>query len=186
MSINLDEQLHNADWTKQTCDYPLDAMGLCDDRPAVTAAAVGYDGPGGMIALYPLEEEAKLIERENGEAWEDLHVTLFFFEDAEDLPDELTVDDMGPLEGTISGIARFVEGEDGVPVVALPSVVGLNELRAELASQLEGYSERYGFIPHMTLGYDEVKDPDEVLGQHVTFTHVCVASKDDKRFFPLS
>lgn len=186
MGLNLDAQLGNADWTKQTCDWPLSELGVCDDRPAVTAAALSYDGPGGMVALYPLEEEARAIARENGEPPEDLHVTLFFFEDATDLPDELTVDGMGELSGAISGIARFQEGEDGVPIVALPSVVGLNELRAYLTGELSGYSEKYGFIPHMTLGYDEVEDPEGAVGLPVTFTHVCVATKDGKRFFPLA
>lgn len=186
MSLNLDEQLANADWTKQTCDWPLSELGMCDDRPAMIAAALNYDGPGGMVALYPLEEEARAIARENGEPPEDLHVTLFFFDDAADLPDELTVDGMGPLSGTISGIARFQEGEDGVPIVALPSVVGLVELRVYLATHLDGYSERYGFIPHMTLGYGEVADPEGAVGLPVTFTHVCVATKDGKRFFPLA
>ena len=184
--MNLDERLENADWTKQTCDWPLPELGLCDDRPGVVAAALNYDGPGGMVALYPLEEEAREIARKNGEPWESLHVTLFFFEDAADLPDELTVDGMGEMSGKISGIARFQEGEDGMPIVALPSVVGLNELRAYLTGQLSGYSEKYGFIPHMTLGYGEVGDPEGVIGLPVTFTHVCVSTKDDKHFFPLA
>lgn len=187
MPLNVDEQLVNADWTKQTCDWPLSELGLCDERPVarvLTAAALNYDGPGGMVALYPSEDEAKAIAREGGEPWQDLHVTLFFFEDAADLPDELDVGG-GALTGTISGIARFQEGEDGVPIVALPSVVGLNELRASLAGVLDGYSERYGFIPHMTLGYDQAVDPEAVVGLPVTFSSVSVCTKDGRRDFPL-
>ncbi|HEX5031826.1 MAG TPA: hypothetical protein VFX78_10260 [Candidatus Eisenbacteria bacterium] len=163
----------------------LDGPGVWASHEQVTAAALNYDGPGGMVALYPLSEEAKKIARPNGEPWDSLHVTLFFFEDAGDLPDELEVQGLGELAGTISGIARFQEGEVGVPIVALPSVVGLNELRAYLTGQLSGYSERYGFIPHMTLGYDEVDDPEAAVGLPVTFTHVCVSTKDGRREFPL-
>lgn len=185
MPLQVDDLLVNADWPKRTRDVDLQEG---ETRPVDTlvAAALSYDGPGGMVALYPLEEEAQAIARKNGTPWDDLHVTLFFFEDATDLPDELEVSGMGELSGAISGIARFQEGEDGVPVVALPSVVGLNELRAFLTGQLTGYSEKYGFIPHMTLGYGEVEDPEGTVGLPVTFTSVCVSTKDGRREFPLA
>ena len=38
MSMHLDELLHNADWPKQTCDWPLPQLGLCDTMPVVAAA----------------------------------------------------------------------------------------------------------------------------------------------------
>lgn len=40
MSLNVDELLVNADWPKQTCDWPLSELGLCDQRPV---AASGFD-----------------------------------------------------------------------------------------------------------------------------------------------
>jgi len=40
VSFNPDEQLVNADWPKETCDWPLDVTGRCDERAIVAA---GFD-----------------------------------------------------------------------------------------------------------------------------------------------
>lgn len=191
MSLNLDEQLQNADWTKQTCDWPLDELGLCASRPVagVAAAALAYTGGGGMVALYPLPDQAQGLVREGGQPWEDLHVTLCFFPDG--VPAEVfefcqqLAQRFPPLAGNISGVGEFMEGDDGTPVVAFPSVVGLTELRELIAANVEGYSDRYGFIPHMTLGYGGVEDREAVLGQPVTFPALSVVDSTGRVDFPL-
>lgn len=193
--MNVDDTLVNADWTKQTCDYPLDVMGLCADRPVVraelTAASVPYDGGGGMVALYP--GEPGRIARPGGQEASDLHCTLLFFPDGVPAGTygvvEAVASAYGPLEGNLTGVARFQAGEDGVPVIALPSVVGLNELRTVLADECSGYSDRYGFIPHITLGYERdasaVGDPDEVVGLPVVFDAISVVDGGRRVDFPL-
>jgi hypothetical protein len=147
----------------------------------LAAAAAPYTGEGGMVCLYPTPEEATAIARGGGQPAEDLHVTLLYFPDGvpADAEGEIIDGDVQfeGLTGEITGIARFAEGEDGVPVVALVSAPGLGTLRADLARALPGYSERHDFMPHITLGYGDVEDPEGVLGLPVTFSAVLVKNK---------
>src|SRR6185503_20164210 len=90
---------------------------------ALIADAVPYAGGGGMVCLYPKPEEAKAIAREKGQPPGDLHVTLLFFPDGVpgDVEQALADVKFEGLKGEISGIARFAEGENGVPIVGIVS-----------------------------------------------------------------
>lgn len=156
--------------------------GVIELSQSLRAAGVSYEGQGGMVCLYPTSEEAEAIAREKGQPAEDLHVTLLYFEDG--VPGDAT-ELIGDLEfeglaGEITGVARFKEGEDGVPIVGLVSAPGLGNLRTDLARRLPGYSERHDFMPHVTLGYDYVKDEDGAVGLPVTFSSVQVKNKGEE------
>ena len=162
---------------------------------SLVSAAVDHS-TGVMIALYPRPEEAEALAQPEGQAADDLHVTLAFF------PDGLDEQDGGgilarlaslfePLSGAVGGVGRFGEGEDGSPVIALASVVGLNELRAALAAELDlidaSYARDYGFVPHVTLAYGpaDTELPDGVLGLPLTFDAITFKRGQQRHDFPL-
>lgn len=156
-------------------------------------AAVSYDGDGGMVALYPEPSEAEEIAQPGGQPAGDLHVTLCF------LPDGADLEQIGPilagiaeehtqLSGTVSGVGKFQAGEDGVPSLALPSVLGMNELRTDIARSLADagieYATNYGWIPHMTLGYDQ-ESPESVIGADLSFNQITFVNAGDRHDYAL-
>lgn len=149
-----------------------------------------------MVALYPRPEQAQALAVEGGLDPQDLHVTLVFLGEADQINmDQVTaaVDvvarELDALEGTVGGIGHFTEGPDGVPVVALPDVKGLTLLRERVVDEL-GHSgiespSEHGFLPHITLTYvpaDEVEDIEfsEVLGQTINFDVLSVVIANDR------
>ncbi len=151
-----------------------------------------------MVAVYPRAEEADSLAVGEGLEVDDLHVTLVFLGDADELeePDIHAAVSTAALasealEGTVGGIGFFAENEDGIPVLALPDVPGLTRLREDVVSELntqgiESPSE-HGFLPHMTLTYaDDVETPDQsALGQPLHFDSVSVVVADRRTDYPL-
>lgn len=164
--------------------------------PAITAAAVDHSC-GSMICVYPDLVEAAAIARAGGQAAEDLHVTLAFLPSGvdDDLLEPLlrSLEQLArthsPLEGLVSGIGRFQEGPDGVPVLALPSAVGLERLRVDVADALDAHgievASNYGWIPHMTLGYGDVANPEGAVGRPLSFANVTLSRGADRYDVPL-
>jgi 2'-5' RNA ligase/phage head maturation protease len=157
-------------------------------------AAEQQTGRGVMVALKVPQDVAEQIAHPDGTPAENLHITLAYLGDVEDLgghPDDLrdivtpAVNDTGPLAGSIGGIGRFPDSGDGVPTWVPVDVPGLAELRQRVAQALSTsvYSDHvrdnHGFTPHITLGYN-MPDLDPVPATPVTFTQLhCVRGEDE-------
>lgn len=123
---------------------------------------------GVMVALYPPPAVAERIAHTDGSPASDLHVTLAYLGDAEQLPghpDDLThivqmaLADAEPLRGSIGGMGRFPDHGNGIPTWVPVDVPGLAELRQRVTDRLAGHygqvlRTNHGYTPHITLGYD--------------------------------
>ncbi len=158
------------------------------------AAAVDYTS-GSMICVFPQADEQAAMATADGQPADTLHVTLAFLPNGVDGDgDELAAMLMGlaavslPMAGEVGGVGRFKDGGDGAPIIALPDVVGLAELRQGVCDVLKEsgttYATSHGWTPHITLGYGngEYTDP---LGQPLTFTHVAIVDGPLRTDFPL-
>lgn len=129
---------------------------------------------GVMVALYPPPAVAERIAHAEGSPPGELHITLAYLGDADQLPghpDDLThsvqaaLAGVGPLSGSIGGIGRFPDHGDGIPTWVPVDVPGLAELRQRvvdrLASDYSGVLRTdHGYTPHITLGYNLPSVPD--------------------------
>lgn len=203
----------NAPEAADNDEFILLAKGGLSQEQIETAArgvlelAAAESGPDvstlGMVAVYPASDEAETLAIEGGHEPADLHVTLVFLGEAEELPAEAVTAavaqvarELGPVSGTVGGVGRFSEGPDGVPVLALPDVQGLTLLRERIVDEL-GHSgvrspSEHGFLPHMTLAYmtaDEELDlesAEEKLGLPLTFDTVSVVLAGKRYDYKLS
>lgn len=141
-----------------------------------------------MVAIkVPAEVSEKLVELAgrlaNPHDAARMHCTLAFFPDmdaigpeglerAERIVAEVSRKHL-PLTANIVGAGVFNtlnEDEGGYPYVAVLNAAGLNLFQADLVRALvaEGYpvSQKYGYVPHVTLGYDPgdaaVPTPEEL------------------------
>lgn len=137
-------------------------------RPA-TARMVykGGQHTGAMIALFVPDDVAQTIVLPDGEAADELHVTLTYLGKAADIEDPGAIRDVvqaiaqeyAPLTGDINGTARFcTQGEDKDDVfVLLPDLPALPAFRQQIVSELaasgQSHSQDHGYIPHITLKY---------------------------------
>ena len=165
-------------------------------RGTLTAAAQEYDGDGAMVAIYPSPEQQERLAQKDGQDADGLHVTLAFLPeglngDLVELSEwlEMLASGTAMLTGEVTGIGEFAEGEDGVPIFAIPSVPGLAEIRTGVVYLLEmcGFtvSHDYDFVPHITLRYGGEVD-DSIVGTELTFDHLCVATKEQKIRYPFA
>ena len=133
-----------------------EAVRLHEYTPPAVVAAGPEVSTLAMVAVYPTAEQAEALAVEGGEAADSLHCTLVFLGEADGLDADAVTgavaqvcSEVAPLEGTVGGAGAFVEGPDGVPVIALPDVKGLTGLREAIVAELrergvESPSE-YGF-----------------------------------------
>ncbi|MFD3514902.1 2'-5' RNA ligase family protein [Streptomyces sp. NPDC058657] len=151
-------------------------------------------GRGAMVALYLPAGVASRVVRADGTAARDLHITLAYLGDADQLPghpDDLAgvvasaLDGAEPLAGAIGGIGRFPDHGDGEPVFVPVDVPGLNALRERIISALARSSlaaavrTDHGFSPHVTLGYDLPPEIPAVPSLPVAFDTVHVVRGPD-------
>ncbi len=144
----------------------------------VTAAAVDFTD-GSMVALFPTPEQAEALALPDGQPADTLHVTLAFLPEGVEEPEWLAerlaalATWFPPLAGTVGGLGMFAPGDDGVPVIALPDVVGLADLRVAvcelLAESQVVVADTHGFVPHLTLTYGDAR-MDPPLGFPLTFS----------------
>jgi len=181
-------------------------MRLRGHVPAVTAQA---DGPEAstlaMVAVYPRLEEAEALAVEGGLEVDDLHCTLVFLGEVEDVDQEAVSEavaqvalELAALEGAVGGMGEFGETPDGVPVLALPDVQGLTLLRERIVDELGHRGVRspseHGFLPHMTLiSKDPAEDwnaigelSEEVLGRELHFDAVSAVFGDSRTDYELA
>ncbi|MFI1201619.1 2'-5' RNA ligase family protein [Streptomyces sp. NPDC020883] len=157
-------------------------------------AAEQQVGRGAMVALYlPAGITAKIAHRDGTDP-RDLHITLAYLGDADQLPghpDDLAgtvaaaLDGATPLTGKIGGIGRFPDTGDGEPMFVPVDVPGLSELRERIVGALAvsplagALRTDHGFTPHITLGYDLPTDLSAVPSIPVTFDTVHVVRGPD-------
>ncbi|NUL21840.1 2'-5' RNA ligase family protein [Streptomyces lunaelactis] len=157
-------------------------------------AAEQQVGRGAMVALYVPAGIAGRIARLDGTAPRDLHITLAYLGDADQLPghpDDLAgiiaaaLDGAETLSGKIGGIGRFPDHGDGEPVFIPVDVPGLSALRERIVSTLAhsplsaALRTDHDFTPHITLGYDLPPDVPAVPLLPVTFDTVHVVRGPD-------
>lgn len=162
----------------------------------LNAAAVDFTS-GTMIALYPAGPDR--LAAPGGQSETDLHVTLCF------LPNGVTGDrpllvrvlseiayQTDVLSGTVGGMGMFAPGPDGAPVIALPDVPGLAEVRQQVVQALNGsgtdYAQNHGFTPHITITYvpegaQNVQTPD-LVGMPLEFRNLSLVEGPDRMDFP--
>lgn len=137
-------------------------------------------GRGVMVALFPPEQVATQLARPDGTKPEDLHITLAYLGDAENLgTDPQGIADVlrrdlpdwngpGPsnLKGSLGGIGAFPSADSGMPVWVPVDVPGLTKFQLAVQDALFGaghgprVASSHGFTPHLTLGYDlELGEP---------------------------
>ncbi|WP_445520362.1 2'-5' RNA ligase family protein [Streptomyces sp. NEAU-174] len=157
-------------------------------------AAEKQGGRGVMVALYLPADLAEKISHRDGTAPRDLHVTLAYLGEADQLPghpDDLAeivaaaLDGAEPIRGTIGGIGRFPDSGDGEPMFVPVDVPGLTKLRRRIMDVLEvsplagALRAKHGFTPHITLGYDLPADTPAVPPIPVAFDTVHVVRGPD-------
>lgn len=131
----------------------------------------GYTGA--MIALFVPPEMAKKLTLKDGLPAEELHVTLAYLGEANELPDlealkaltQQLASQHAPLSGVINGMGRFAntnsEGEQ--PFYVSPDLPDLPRFRHCIIEALEemglSCSKDHGFTPHITLKYIKAGQP---------------------------
>ncbi|MEW1700102.1 2'-5' RNA ligase family protein [Streptomyces sp. NPDC093249] len=151
-------------------------------------------GRGAMVAFYVPIETASQIAHPQGTPARDLHVTLAYLGDAEELPghpDDLAnlvataLDGEPPVAGRIGGLGRFPDTGDGDPVFVPVDVPGLDSLRQRIVGAIESSALApsldggHGFLPHITLGYGLPLDTAPVPQLPVAFDTVHVVRGRD-------
>lgn len=185
----------------EDADTPTRSTGLPQPRPlwrvlsrseSLSASAPGVTSSSTMVAVKPLPEEAEALAGHGSVSSETMHVTLAYLGDTDgDLQDvrealEAVAASHAPLAGTVGGLGRFAEGEDGTPMIALPDVPGLVEARQAAVQALADagvwYSRDHGFTAHLTLHYsDGAWDApvDALIGQALHFGSLLVVRGDE-------
>jgi len=174
-------------------------------KPPMALKSSGHTGV--MVALYPDARAARAVAGLDGvtEPEEDLHITLAYLGDSSEtnlasnkqrLVDALklwAVEQGKPLKGTINGLGRFFNTEEGDTnaVYVAPDVPGLPELRQSLITTIEAsgidYNQEHGFTPHMTVAYVPIAEPTPDIRPDVPvqFSQVTLAWGDEQLVFPL-
>lgn len=164
-------------------------------RPSLTELEKAAGNSGAMVALYPSPEVAQAIAQEGGEVAEELHLTLAFLGEADDLPDDVDLQKVvsgfaataAPLAGEISGIGHFTAGPEPV-TYASADVPGLPSFRERLCEALCGAGVEpatdHGFTPHITLSYDH-REPD-IPNLPLAFGEIRLVEADQSYTYPLT
>lgn len=165
--------------------------------------AAEADHAGAMVALYLPPEVAEQVAVEGGEAAEQLHITLAYFEDAGNARDDwpavhALITNVArkhlPLAGALNGQGVFHTPESDAHWAAV-DVPGLEAMREELVTVLDlaGFPVRkdHGFTPHVTVLYDAERGAAPELAAEtvaVAFDEVVLAVGGDrtalKRYTP--
>jgi 2'-5' RNA ligase len=179
-------------------DAGLEAEQDDDEEDEADAAVL----PSGVMVAFGLPEEtATALAIEGGVPADELHVTLAYIGDVEDLSDptgliaavtSFSVDAI-PVKAQVTGFAIFVgDDESDCVAVALIDSPSMGRLREDLCRQLgyEGvdYSREHGFIPHVTLAfgsYEELTQLPMPAKTDLVLTHVAVAVGGAVQQFPL-
>lgn len=165
------------------------------------ALAQGPDVSGlCMLACYPRLKEAEALAREGGNDPGKMHVTIIFLGDVAEL-DMQAVQRVAaavarkfpPLTGIIGGVGVFAAGDEGYPLIALPSVKRLSALRTRSEDALANVGikspSEFGWVPHLTLAYadePELADIDALGGKPLSFDALTLTIADERIDFPFN
>jgi len=138
-------------------------------------AAGGVTSRSTMVAVKPRPDEAAAIADATGADPANLHVTLAYLGETDgDLePVAAALRPVAaahaPLAGVVGGVGAFDDNGNGHPIILLPSVPGLVELRVVVTEALVDadidYGRQHGFLPHATVDYaDPEEDPTDRSG----------------------
>ena len=157
-------------------------------------AADDHEDPhkGTMIAVRPPMSCAAnwLLDDDDAEDYDQLHVTLAYIPSEEDVDLDLlreVVESQARLSpyisATLSGRGVFENPEGNVSVVLVDSDE-LQVARALLVAALDRagieISRLHGFTPHITLKYGDIEDADELDSQPFLFTEFIISPPSDK------
>lgn len=173
---------------------------------ALRALALTAAGEGGvtatstMIAVKPRPEEAAQLAQAGGLDPGTLHVTLAYLGETQGPLENVAAAlrpvaaNHAPLVGQVGGIGAFGDNGNGFPIILLPSVPGLVELRVDateaLADAAVDFATNHGYIPHMTVDYaqdGDGKDREgvfEAVGTPLHFDQLLIV-RGDTEVIPL-
>lgn len=183
------------------------------DPEQLTAADVPTEvHTSGMIALIPEDRELDRLSLEGGEPREELHVTLLFLGDVEELPDDVyanlkqelasRAEDLTLLEGDAFAVSHFnPHGEDPCVVLQVGGA-WLNDVRGEARQAVHNAVEAEGpldawnlpeqhqpWVPHVTLAYDPIPEHFDGATERtgpIVFDRLRLAVGDEVTDFDLS
>jgi 2'-5' RNA ligase len=165
---------------------------------AVNAASQNAPHTGVMVAFYPTAAQQQEMALSGGEPAEDLHLTLAFLGEvgAELQPeDEAKViaavtawaETQQPLDAVTNGHGIFATGPTPVTYASVDSPQ-LPAARQSLVEALDKAgvpsTQTHGYVPHVTLAYDERRDV-QVPSLSLRFDTVVVAFAGTKTRIPL-
>lgn len=159
------------------------------------AAAVDH-AEGSMVALHLDADTAATLAALGGQAPDTLHVTLAVLPDGVEDPEEVAQILSGlaawlpEFAGQVGGLGMFQPGPDGVPVIALPDVPGLDAARVAVVEALEEagvvVAQNHGFTPHITIGYGPGVELDtDVFGLPLHFDALSLVVGAERWDLPL-
>lgn len=171
------------------------------ERKAEQLPNTNPEPTGVMVALYPADDVAHALALDGGEAAEELHVTLAYLGDVDEVGDvealrklvEQFAAETYDVDGQVSGLGRWDAGDAGDAFVALVDAPDLPDVRTDLVDELEaaGYKVRrdHGFTPHITLAYLDAQDPsplERIDALPATFGFLSLAVGPDVYDFALT
>lgn len=158
---------------------------------------------GVMLAFFLSDEDTQRLALPDGEAPEQLHVTLVYFGDQDEVEntDKLPAivqdwaADKAPITGKVNGGGQFSAGPDGrTPLYANFDAPELPAWRQSLVEHVSsfGYEPKadHGYTPHITLTYSEAGETPPPLPEipelPITFDVLSLVIGDERHKFPLS
>ncbi|MFT4086140.1 MAG: hypothetical protein QM658_03145 [Gordonia sp. (in: high G+C Gram-positive bacteria)] len=158
----------------------------CSSTATMQASVSGsgdHDADG-MIALLPTAHDAARLAAAGGEPADELHCTIAYYPDADQMPSPVEVADFitatyhGPVEAVISGTATFdSDNPCSVYLVQADGLAGLHDHFAPAGGTFDAY------VPHITIRYSGDVGLD--AAGTVTFDRIRISVRGEHTDIPL-
>lgn len=147
---------------------------------------------GAMIALYPPPGQARDLALDGGEPAEQLHITLAYLGDADQITDPARLRQLvagwaastPAITGSVSGHGVFTAGDEPVTYLSI-DIPGLEPARDRLTDLLAagGYppSREHGFTPHITLAYQHRPGDVGARTEPLLFTDIALVLAGERQ-----